>query len=311
MVQSSQSEDISSEDDDDDANCSLTSEANSEDCAAGEWAAALVAVADQSIDQDGAHALLTLGQQLRDRSISESSESSSGSSGSYGSMSTTSSSDRLSKSPIGFWYVRPGSSSIENASSDDGEPICWTPSLQSSSHPVTSDSLLSLDVLNLDEVVVGPPHILFPSVSSTSNLGKLLSESTSGARGLATAALDESSHPSSNADDEFGPITPPSMNQGVPPPAVGCFSSFKPLKKMTMSRSMSYSAFTYNTGLAPNSDFKPKLLSQSTVMRTSLSSTQENDLFRTYFMKFVDLLVVRETERLVHSKETPKAETAV
>mmetsp|Transcript_15668 Transcript_15668/g.28416 ORF Transcript_15668/g.28416 Transcript_15668/m.28416 type:complete len:892 (+) Transcript_15668:604-3279(+) len=310
MVQSSQSEDISSEDDDDDANCSFTSEANSEDCAAGEWAAALVAEADQTIDNEGSHALLMFGQEHRDRSISESSESSSGSSGSEGSLSTSSSSNALSRSPIGFWYVRPGSSSIQNAASDDGEPICWTPSLQSSSHPHPSDSLLSLDALNLDEVVGGPPHILSPSGFSTSNLGKLLTEPTSGAGGLATAALDESSHPSSNADDEFGPITPPSTNQGVPPPAVGCFSSFKPLKKMTMSRSMSYSAFTYNTGVAPNTDFKPKLLSQSTAMRTSLSLTQENDLFRTYFMKFVDLLVVRETERLVHSKETPEAVTA-
>jgi hypothetical protein len=30
---------------------------------------------------------------------------------------------------------------------------------------------------------------------------------------------------------------------------------------------------------------------------------QAGDLFRTYFIKFVDLLVVRETEHLLHFKE--------
>ncbi|KAL7524928.1 hypothetical protein ACHAXR_002731 [Thalassiosira sp. AJA248-18] len=269
MVQSSQSDNSLDGD-------SFTSD-SPEDSAAGEWAAALVAVADQSMDKESAALLFG-----RDRSISESSESSSGSDGS----SSSSSSCALSKSPIGFWYVRPGSSSIDDVSQDSDEPICWTPSLQSSSHPIR-ESLLS------DE-----DHILSPSGFSTSNLGKLLTES-SGA-GFASAALDESSHQSSNADDEFGPITPPADQA---PPTVSCLSSFKPLKK-TMCRSISYSAFsTYNTALRPNTDSKPNKLCHSTAMRTSLSSAQENDLFRTYFVKFVDLLVVRETERLVHSKE--------
>jgi hypothetical protein len=69
-----------------------------------------------------------------------------------------------------------------------------------------------------------------------------------------------------------------------------------------MSRSISYSAFsTYNSAL-PKTDSNSKLF-QSAAIRTSLSSVQANDLFRTYFAKFVDLLVVRETERLVHGKE--------
>jgi hypothetical protein len=277
MVQSSQSDNS-----DDDDLVSFTSDSPEEN-AAGEWAAALVAVADQSMDKDGA--ALAFG---RDRSVSESSNSSSDSDDSSSSSST----HDLSKSPVGFWVVRPGSSSIEDASQEDDEPICWTPSLQSSNHPVR-DSLLSEEDFN-------NPHILSPSGFSASNLGKLLSESSSGP-GLATAALDESSHPSSNADDEFGPITPPS---GQTLPTVSCLSSFKPLK--TMSRSISYSAFSsYNNAVAPPStgSKQPNKLFHSTAMRTSLSSAQEHDLFRTYFIKFVDLLVVRETERLVHSKE--------
>jgi hypothetical protein len=303
MVQTSQSDNSSDGDRGDDAN-SFASD-SPEDCAAGQWAAELVAVADQSMDKESA--ALLFGN--RDRSISESSNTSSGSSDGSSSTST----DALSKSPVGFWYVRPGSSSIDDGSEayDDDEPICWTPSLQSSSHPVADPSMAISDsnLLNSEadlgcrRVSVGPPHILSPSGFSASNLTKLLTVSSGvSTRGLATAALEESSHPSDNADDELGPITP--TTDQPPPPTVGSLSSFKPLK--TMSRSISYSAFsTYSSSKASHSTYsKPNKLLQSTNVRGgSLSSTQEDDLFRTYFMKFVDLLVVRETERLVHSKE--------
>lgn len=263
MVQSSQSDDSSAGDID---AVSLTSE-NPEDSAAGQWAAALI---DQSMDKTSAAFLFG-----RDRSISESSDSSSSSGGS--------SCKDLSKSPIGFWYVRPGSASLDDNSQDDDEPICWTPSLESSSHAIC-DSLLSED-----------PHVLSPSGFSSSNLGKLLAESA--VTGFNTSALDVSSHASSNADDELGPITTTDQASST----ASNFTSFKPLKK-TMCRSMSYSAFSTYSTPAQNTGSKSKLF-LSTAMRTSLSSTHESDLFRTYFMKFVDLLVVRETERLLHSKD--------
>mmetsp|Transcript_15280 Transcript_15280/g.36658 ORF Transcript_15280/g.36658 Transcript_15280/m.36658 type:complete len:892 (-) Transcript_15280:166-2841(-) len=298
MVQSSQSS--SDGDRGDDAN-SFASD-SPEDCEAGQWAAALVAVADQSMDKDSA--ALLFGKN-RDRSVSDSSESSSGSSSSDGS----SSSNVLSKSPVGFWHVRPGSNSlIDNDSEeyDDDEPI-W--SLQSSSHHTNDVSIAASDSILFNaesnafrRVSVGPPHILSPSGFSSSNLNKLLTESSpSGTMAVgfvptATSLEDEVSHPSSNADDKFGPITP-SMVQ--PPQS---FSSFKPVKKM--SRSISYSAFSTHTNKEPSTDSKANKLCQSTAMRPHLSSTHEHDLFRTYFMKFVDLLVVRETERLVHSKES-------
>lgn len=299
MVQSSQS-DLSEEEDIDidevgDDVCSFTSENPSEDCAAGDWAAALVAMADKSMDKDTLQASLLLDQKLRDRSISESSGFSSGSSGSYESSSTSSTTNALSKSPIGFWHVRPGSSTLDNdTSEDEDKSVCWTPSLQSSGHPLNPDSSL---LMNMDKDL-GPPCILSPSGFSTSNLGKLLSEST--------VTLEVASHPSSNADDEFGPLTPQTtMNQALP--GATSFSSFKPTKK-TMCRSMSYSAFsTYNNGLTPSTDLKPKQFSQS--IQHNRTVNQENDLFRTYFMKFVDLLVVRETERLIHRNEATEAKT--
>ena len=297
MVQSSQSDNSSTNAEEDDfTESSFTSE--TEDCAAGQWAAALVAVADQSLEKDKNASSLSFGG--RNRSISESSDISNGD--------ISRSSSALSKSPVGFWYVRPGDGNTSEE--DDEELICWTPSLQSSCH--NGDS-------SLDDEKGIPPHVLSPSGFSasnlsrlltespsgfsSSNLGRLLSESSSGGAAATqsattTTAFDECSHPSSNADDELGPITPPTMGQPPAPSAV--LSAFKPTRK-TFHRSISYSAFS----TAPNTDTKNNLL-QSTG-RSSLTSVQENGLFRTYFVKFVDLLVVRETERLVHRKEaTPK-----
>ena len=267
MVQSSQS-DNSFDGDDDDA-VSFTS-ASPEDCAAVEWAEALVAVADKSMDN---------GQ--RDRSVSESSDSTNGSNDSSFSQS--------SSSAVGFWYIRPGSSSLEKDGSEDDDTtssICWTPSLQSSSQNGTADP----PPLNINDKD-GPPHILSPSGFSASNLDKLLTETT----------LDDESSPSNNADDEFGgPVTPDTMNQM--PDEVGCLSSFKPIKKM-MSRSMSYSAFSTSNSTLPRTDSQPNQLYQSTAgARNSLSSVQERDIFRTYYVKFINLLVLRETERMIQSK---------
>jgi hypothetical protein len=241
MVPSSNS-DCSSE-----AGFSCASE--TEDGEAEEWAAGLVAFANESMDND-------VGLFGRDRSVSDSSDSSS-------------STNKLSKSPVGFWHVRPGSSSLEDESDDD-EPICWTPSLTSSNHPGT--------LLN----DVGPTHILPQSGFSTSNLSKLLNESG------AEFSLDNNSQ--TNPDDDEAPDTPADQ--------FGNFS-FRPLSNKTLVRSMSYTAFsTYSD--ASNSQYSK--FTKSSNIRSSLSSTQENDLFRTYFMKFFDLLVVRETERLIHCR---------
>lgn len=290
LFHSSQSDNSNLDEEDADA-CSFASKSPSEDGAADEWAAALVALADQN--KESAQSLLLLSQQHRGRSTSESS------SGSDGSSSTSSSLDAFSKSPAGFWHVRPGSLSLEIDSSEDNEPICWTPSLQSSRHASSTDSLTCEDQ---DVENVGPLHTLSPGEFSTSNLGKLLVESPTVQAGFATPVPDKTCPSSETSDDEFGVISSPVTDQGAPLPAVSCRSSFQPLKKKAMSRSMSYSAFSsHNNGLTRCADLNPTLLAQSSALRTGLSSTQENNLFRTYFMKFVDLLVVREMERLLHN----------
>lgn len=224
-----------------------------DDNAAGEWAAALVAVADQSMEKDTMF-------DGRNRSVSESS-------------SDESLSSALSKSPVGFWYVRPGSAM--NDSYEDDEPSCTSPSTQSSMHSNPAEFSSSL------------PRILSQSGFSTSNLGKLLAESSPSKFN----SSQESLLPTEDVlTDRLGPIT----------------TSFDmpstPLK--TMSRSMSYSAFSTHKSAAHSYNHLKSNLSRTILnnVRNISSSTHEHDLFRAYFVKFVDLLVVRETERVLHSK---------
>ncbi|KAL3802700.1 hypothetical protein ACHAW5_005037 [Stephanodiscus triporus] len=260
MVHASHSD--NSSDGDDDAT-SFASECH-EDTAAGEWAAALVAVADQSMDKEGS----LFG---RDRSISESSSD----------ASSMASSSALSKSPVGFWHVRPGSSSlISCASDDDDEPISWAASSESTSHthPVGSPSSFNC----------GDDSPIFSPIAS-SGLGKLLAES-SGVASTAAPAAGKSSNPPKIVDDEFGSIPPPT-DHSLTTKSAGNYS-YKQFKK-----SVSYSDFTTHKNAGP------KQYRSSSILPPTLHA---DDLFRTYFIKFVDLLVVREitmTEHLLHSKE--------
>jgi len=244
VVQSSQSDENSF----DSASCSF--ESGPDDVEADEWAADMIAMADQNMD------IKDNGLFGRSRTTSESSTSSG----------EGSSSSDSSKSPVGFWTVRPGSSFDDRSEDDDDDSICWAPSL--SHNPITSTK---------------DANLFSPHAFSSSNLVKFVEESKTG-----SPEEDDSN----NADDEFGPITPPNQ--------VTSFSAFKPLQK-TMYRSHSYAAFSSHS--SHGYDRRPTMF-QSTNMRprNSLSSTQEKDLFRTYFMKFVDLLIVRETERLIHNR---------
>lgn len=244
VVQSSQSDENSF----DSASCSF--ESGPDDVEADEWAADMIAMADQNMD------VKENGLFGRSRTTSESTSSSG----------EGSSSSDSSKSPVGFWTVRPGSSFDDRSDDDDDDSICWAPSL--SHNPITSTK---------------DANLFSPHAFSSSNLVKFVEESKTG------SPVEDDSN---NADDEFGPITPPNQ--------VTSFSAFKPLKK-TMYRSHSYAAFSSHS--SNDYDRRPTMF-QSTNMRprNSLSSTQEKDLFRTYFMKFVDLLIVRETERLIHNR---------
>jgi hypothetical protein len=268
-VLSSQSDNSSDGDDDDDDYAESVVIECQEESAAGEWAAALVAVADLSMDNIG-----------RDRSVSESSSSD-------GSI------NALSKSPVGFWYVRPGTSLIRCESEDyDDEPICWTASVESTRH--TDDSHKS--PLG-SSGFIGDTHVFSPSGDFvSSNLGKVLAE-TSLIDCTPTPTTIEICNPSNSADDEFCPLP---IDDSL---ATNGKISYKPLKYTGMNRSMSYSAFiTHNRAPMPETSMSSKLNRS-----TSMAPTQTGDLFRTYFIKFIDLLVQRETEHLVHNKALLKS----
>lgn len=265
--QSDNSSDGDDDEDDDDA-VSFVSVCH-EDSAAGEWAAALVAVADRSMDKF-----------CRDRSVSESS--------------SDGSSSALSKSPVGFWYVRPGALLSSGCASDDidDEPICWTASLGSTRHQDAPESSLGYYQFatskELSSGVTGDTDAFPSSGFALSNLGKLLAETP-----ISTPITDELSNPSKYVDDKFCPLPSPIENSSATPGKI----THKPLT-IKMNRSMSYSAFTTHNH-AP----MPETSISSTLNRSvSMAPTQTGDLFRTYFIKFVDLLIVRETEHLLHNK---------
>ena len=281
LFHSSQSENSTVNHEDADA-CSFASKSPSEDCAADEWAAALVALADENKES----APSSLSQQQRGRSTSELSA------GSSGSSSSSSSLNALSKSPAGFWHIRPGSLSLETDSSEEDEPICWTPTVQSSCHAEPTD------LFSGEDNNVGPHQFLSPCEISALNLEQLVVASPTMHASFASPALDETSLPSGTSDDELALSASPVADQEAPLPLLSSHSSFQPLKKKSMSRSISYSAFSsQNKG---SGNLSRALLSQSTAT-SGLSLTKANDLFRTYFIKFVDLLVVREIERLLHN----------
>jgi hypothetical protein len=249
MVQSSQSDNSS--------NDGYSSSSAPDEYEADDWALAVVALADESMNNDFG----------RERSTSESSDSSDHSS-------------KLSKSPVGFWYVRPGSSTFDNESEDD-EPVCWTPSLTPSNPPGT--------LLN-----VGPPHVLSSGGLSTSNLGKLLYESGAALEGFSLD--DETSQ--SNLGDDFDSSLPATVDE-VPSNMRSSIASTPLSTNNTIVRSMSYTAFS--SAPSHKNEVSKASMFKSTAMPSILPSTRQQDLFRTYFLKFVDLLVVRETERLVHT----------
>ena len=258
MLQSSQSDDNSSHGDAD----FLSEPEEDEFGVAGEWAAALVAVADQSMDLEA-----TIQQAGRTRNDSICSAA----------TADSDSSTMLSKSPVGFWHVRPGASSADDTSEED-RSISWTPSLHSSNRDVTSDA---------NDV---PPHILPPSGFSSLNLEKLMSE----------ANIESPC----NENEDLAPL---SIER---PKASGCglispyeVPSDSSMVKKSMVRSMSYTAFSTTTPPPDTIDTSyGKKPASNVLRRSSLSTTHANELFRTYYLKFVDLLAVREIERIVRSK---------
>jgi hypothetical protein len=247
-----------------------------EEYEAEDWAAAVLAVADESMNADFA----------RDRATSESSDSTENS--------------KLSKSPVGFWYVRPGSSTVQHESSDaeDEEFISWTFSETVDGPPASNDEGDD----RRPSHVIANSRLSMTRLSSCSNLSKILQDEETGFVGF---SLDD--HESQFNKEDTVHDWPSTLGQ--PPLSSSNFSSSiaacapYPQNK-TFARSMSYSAFSSASNNTSDEPILRKGFNNNNMaIRNSLSSNQEDELFRTYFLKFVDLLIVRETERLVHCRQ--------
>jgi hypothetical protein len=247
-----------------------------EEYEAEDWAAAVLAVADESMNADFA----------RDRATSESSDSTENS--------------KFSKSPVGFWYVRPGSSTVQHEVSDpdDDEFISWTFSETVDCSTATADP----DDYGRTSHIIANNRLPTIRLSSCSNLSKILHDEDTGLVGF---GLDD--HEARTNQEEtvsywdLSSNRPPSSSNNVSS-LVALPSPSHPQNK-TFARSMSYSAFSSASNNTTDEQALRKGFTNNMAIRNSLSSNQDDELFRTYFLKFVDLLIVRETERLVHCKQ--------
>jgi hypothetical protein len=250
---------------------------------AEDWAAAVLAVADTSMNAD-------IG---RERATSESS---------------TSENSNLSKSPVGFWYVRPGSSRVKNDPSDaEADDFITSWSFSEADNPRASI---------IDDGVRRPSHIITNTrlsssrFSSCSGLSKILYEDS----GFVGFSVDEGDATSKDADSktedrfdqhEFSSWVattdrPPSTTSSNLHSSIAAIPVPQPQTK-TFSRSISYSAISSSSHAGDDHNAN-KGFAKSIHMRNSSISSQDDESFRTYFLKFVDLLIVRETERLIQCR---------
>lgn len=253
-----------------------------EEYEAEDWAAAVLAVADTSMNAD-----IT-----RDRSVSESSNCSHDS--------------KLSKSPVGFWYVRPGSSSIEHETSDAEEDDFVSWSFSEVDKPRAS---IVKDETRRPSHIITNTRLSTNRLSSCSNLSKILQNDDDGFLGF---CFDEEEEKSNTEDGSHhhqynagsaSTEQPPSFSTSNFRSSVAAFTQTQPQNK-TFMRSMSYSAFSsasnHDDGPNTNKGFDN---SRTIRARNNSLSSNDDDMFRTYFLKFVDLLIVRETERLIHCRQ--------
>lgn len=180
------------------------------------------------------------------------------------SSSSTDDSSSLSSSPKGFWYVRPGSSAADKIDDE----VTWTPD------PSPRHSLeLSLPSLRR---------------ASTSNLR------------AAFEGKEENSRPAMVTFD-VSPVThptpPPLLDDHLNKVDASYVRSAPPgVKSGGIVRSQSYSAFSFKDVL-DSPEFS------QTNIRAGNSTTAESEQYRTYFLKFVDLLIARETSSASHRRE--------
>mmetsp|Transcript_5639 Transcript_5639/g.7729 ORF Transcript_5639/g.7729 Transcript_5639/m.7729 type:complete len:781 (-) Transcript_5639:144-2486(-) len=167
----------------------------------------------------------------------------------------------LLSSPGGFWHTRPGSSVQEETS--DEESGTWSPHLTPRPQGELKRSSVSFDVPP-PELLLPPPSVEFPPLPFAVSKSE---EETSPIARIGHSLL---------ANDSIDSIPPPKQ-----PKSGGKF----------LTRSQSYSVIS--VGSAAKSDLSASL-HHNRVDRSNSLSSGDGD-YRIYFLKFVDLLIVRET----------------
>jgi hypothetical protein len=213
-----------------------------------EWAAAVIA--DVSMDQS--MSMMHIQQQHRRSLIHSVAEDDS---------------SVLSSSPRGFWFVRPGSSSLDD-NSFDNDSFSWSPHASPhfpprALHELSEDDLRPIPDFptSLAPETIAPPTVTFAETFSS---GFLLPPP-------ATINVTTSSK-------RLGMVYPKLLRKpfggGIP-------------------RSKSYSALS-------GSAFS--LLSNSSSEHAKRVVVQNDDGWRLYFSKFVDLVIIRETSALAQTR---------
>lgn len=179
----------------------------------------------------------------------------------------------LSSSPKGFWCVPPGSSALDD-SSFGSDCLSWSPR-------------------NSPRTV--PRHVLEVSTEDHSRISAL-------PRLLVTSGPEISKSPSVTFAESFavGNLLPPpgtvNVTTGSSCQNMGITSKVRRSSSGGISRSKSYSAFT-------EGDRRSSLLSDVTSDHR-MRCLQENDGWKSYFVKFVDLVIIRETASVARARDS-------
>jgi len=255
---------------------------NEEECE--EWAAAVIA--DVSVDKQ------TSILRFKHRSGSVGSESES----SAGSTNDDSSSNMLSTSPVGFWYVRPGSQGEDD--DDQSQDVTWSPHLSPRPSVVGLSALAALPNGVSPESLIPPLTELAERRRSTVtfDMTPLMLPSKSPLADLPPVPLNEMGTEASDS--------PTSVNKGL-----GSLLLSNSPKNVGLVRSQSYSAFSSKSGASSDTGGGTNLAARTLQKTTSLMDDDEEQ-GHIYYLKFVDLLIKRSISTVVHKREPKKAAPA-
>lgn len=247
-----------------------------------EWAAAVIA--DVSICDKDASSLLSRRKQ---RSTSVGSESDSSASASH----SASSSNMLSTSPVGFWYVRPGS---EDEDDDDSRDVAWSPHLSPRASVVGLSSLALPAGVSLENLIPPLKEIAEQRKSAvTFDISPIILPSP--APEVDDNCVPEMSLGEHAGSSEFAGMKPSDSSRSL--------LSRIPSKSAGLTRSLSYSAFSSRSSVGSGTGAAmPTAAARNLEKMTSLADDDEEQ-HHVYYLKFVSLLIEGSITTVVRQRE--------